>query len=103
MTSGKVLPDKILDEYYKLRETIKSEINTTTKYFKMLTIRDASEYDPKKVLPAQVRGAVIWNQINPNEELLPLDRVITIPLSFDKLHELKDTDIRISQLLLMWS
>lgn len=99
LTSDKVYPDKILDEYYSLRDKISNEILVNTEYFKVLSIRDVKDYDPNKVLPNQMRGALVWNMIMPDEELLPMDRVIVIPLSFKLLQEKQTTNPRIAEIL----
>lgn len=87
LTSPNVEIDKLLDEFYDLRNKIQSEIKDTTKYYKVLSLKDVSAYDQSRTLPAQMRGAIIWNAIKPDEELLPMDRAIVIPLSEKLLKE----------------
>ena len=77
----------VLDEYYALRDKLLHEIGTDPSYYKVLSIKDISAYDPTKVLPAQMRGAIVWNNIMPDEEMLPMDRVRVIPLSFALLRQ----------------
>ena len=99
LTSDRVYPEKILDEYYALRSKISNEILTDTGYFKVLSIRDIKDYDPNKVLPNQMRGAIVWNNIMPDEEMLPMDRVIVVPLSFELLQQNQSKDPRIAEIL----
>lgn len=82
LTSDHINLDGILDEFYALRDLLKSDLNTHPEYFKMLTVKDISAYDPRKVFPEQLRGSIVWNNIMPDEQIEPLDRVIVVPLSF---------------------
>ena len=82
LTGDQVSISGVLDEYYALRDKLIHEIGTDPSYYKVLSIKDISAYDPTKVLPAQMRGAIVWNNIMPDEEMLPMDRVRVIPLSF---------------------
>ena len=77
----------ILDEFYALRDKLKNEIGTDPSYYRVLSIKDVGAYDASKVLPAQMRGAIVWNNIMPDEEMQPMDRVIVIPLSFKLLQQ----------------
>ena len=98
LTADHVDVGGILDEYYALREKLRSELNTDPKYYQVLSLKDVSAYDPHKVLPEQMRGALVWNQMMPDEELLPMDRVIVIRLSFDLMKEHLNDHPRIRQL-----
>lgn len=77
----------ILDEFYLLRNDLITKIHYDPTYHKMQTLKDISAYDPNKRLPAQMIGSIVWNNIMPDEEMLPMDRVIVIPLSFKLMHE----------------
>ena len=90
LTGNTVSISGVLDEFYALRNKLLNEIGTDPSYYKVLSIKDISAYDPTKVLPAQMRGAIVWNNIMPDEEMLPMDRVRVIPLSFQLLHEYAD-------------
>ena len=46
-----------------------------------------------------MRGALIWNMIVPDEEMQPMDRVIVIRLSPEKLEQHQHDDKRIEQML----
>ena len=87
LTGDHVNISGVLDEYYALRDKLLHEIGTDPSYYKVLSIKDISAYDPTKVLPAQMRGAIVWNNIMPDEEMLPMDRVRVIPLSFALLRQ----------------
>lgn len=99
LTGESVNMSGVLDEFYALREKLKREIGTDPSYYKVLSIKDIGAYDPTKVLPSQMRGAIVWNNIMPDEEMLPMDRVIVIPLSFNLLHQYAGTNSKISEIL----
>lgn len=99
LTNDHVSVNGILDEYYALREKLLQELDHEPKYYQVLGLKDVSAYDPHKVLPEQMRGALVWNQIMPEEELLPMDRVIVIRLSFDLLFQHQSDDPKIAELL----
>lgn len=82
LTTEHVNVEGILDEFYALRNKLKNVIDTDPSYYKVLSVKDVSAYDQSKVLPAQMRGSIVWNNLMPDEEILPMDRVIVIPLSF---------------------
>lgn len=87
LTPDTVSISKVLDRYYELRNEIMGKVRNDPSYFNVLTIKGIDAYDPTKVLPSQMRGAIVWNNIMPDEEMLPMDRVRVIPLSFKLLHE----------------
>ena len=99
LTSNKVDIKSILDKFYELRSNVYANIDTDTFYHKKLSIKDQSAYDPTKKLPAQIRGSIIWNSIMPDEEMVPGDRVIVIPLSYKLLHEHVHDDPKIKEVL----
>ena len=99
LTTENVDIGAVLDDYYALRDELIRNVATDASYHKVLSIKSVDSYDPTKVLPAQMRGAIVWNNICPDEELLPMDRVTVIPLSFDLLEQYANTDNRISELL----
>ena len=90
LTSDTVSIKGVLDEFYALREELVEKIHVDPSYHKKLSIKDVSAYDVSKILPAQMRGAIVWNNIMPDEEMQPGDRVIVIPLSFELLHKYDD-------------
>lgn len=87
LTSDNVDVGALLDEYYALRDVLNKNVDHDTSFHKVLNVKDVNDYDPNKVLPAQMRGTIVWNNIMPDEEILPLDRAIVIPLSFDLLEQ----------------
>lgn len=99
LTSENVNISGVLDEFYALRNKLMTEIDHDLSYYTVSSIKDIGAYDPKKVLPVQMRGAIIWNNIVPDEELLPMDRVIVVPLSFKLLREHVNDDPRIAEIL----
>lgn len=76
--------DKLLDEYYATREMLKREAPHNTTYYQVLSYKDKNAYDQSRRLPNQVIGSLVWNYVFPDEEILPQDRVIVVPLSRDK-------------------
>lgn len=99
LTTEHVNVGGILDEVYALRSKLQREIGDDPSYYKVLSLKDIGSYDASKVLPAQMRGAIVWNSIMPDEEMLPMDRVIVIPLSFELLHKYASTDPNIAEVL----
>lgn len=99
LTCDKVSLSGILDAYTELRQKLVNELATDPSYFKTLSIKSPDAYDPTKVLPAQMRGAIVWNNIMADEEMLPMDRVKVIPLSFKLLREHANEDPRTSEIL----
>ena len=99
LTCDKVSLSGILDAYTELRQKLVNELATDPSYFKTLSIKSPDAYDPTKVLPAQMRGAIVWNNIMSDEEMLPMDRVKVIPLSFKLLREHVNEDPRTSEIL----
>lgn len=82
-------PDKInvrgmLDEYYTLREKLMGVVKTDAHYHKAQSTKAIEAY---KTLPAHMKGMIIWNNMFPEEEILPMDRVTMIPLSWKLLYE----------------
>lgn len=87
LTPDKINVEALYEKYVEIRKQITSEMVHTTAYFKVQSYQDPSAYDPKKVLPDQIRGSIIWNNLFPDEEIMPPDRVKIIPLSFKLLKE----------------
>ena len=99
LTGNQVSIGAVLDTFYSLRIKLINSIGTDPSYYKVLSIKDIGAYDPNKVLPEQMRGAIVWNAMMPDEEMLPMDRVRVIPLSFAKLHEYASTNPKINEVL----
>ena len=101
LTPDHISVEGIMDEYYALREKLKGELEYNTGYYQVLGLKDVSAYDPNKILPEQMRGALVWNELFPDEQMMPLDRVIVIRLSFDKMREHSSDDPKIAEVLRM--
>lgn len=99
LTADHVSVHGILDEYYALREKLRAELDTNPKYYQVQSLKDISAYDASKILPEQMRGAIIWNQMMPEEEMLPMDRVIVIRLSFELMEKYAPENLRVAELL----
>ena len=101
LTSEHVSIAGILDEYAALRTKLLAELDQNMKYYQVQSLKDVSAYDATKELPAQMRGALVWNELMPDDQLLPLDRVAVVRLSFDLMEKYAGTDQRIADTLRM--
>lgn len=99
LTGNKIDISGVLDEYYALRNKLLGVLDKNPSYYKVLSVKDVSAYEQSKTLPAQMRGSIVWNNIVPDEEILPMDRVYVIPLSFDLLDKYSSTDSNIGEIL----
>lgn len=87
LTPERINITALLDEYYALRNKLLPLVKSVTAYHKVLGIKSAESYDKSKTLPGQIRGALVWNCMFPDEKILPMDRVYVIPLSYDLLKQ----------------
>jgi hypothetical protein len=101
LTPDRVSVEGIMDEYYALRDKLKIVLKDDTKYYQVQSLKDVSAYDPNKILPEQMRGALVWNELFPDEQLMPMDRVTVVRLSFAKMREHISDDPKISAILNM--
>lgn len=99
LTSDEINIEGLLDEYYALRERLFSEARSNTSFYKALSIKTPEAYEKSKSLPAQMKGAIIWNNLFPEEEILPMDRVLMVPLNTELM--LQSDNIRIQTILEM--
>ena len=99
LTDNRVRPNSILDEYDALRHKILGELDQHTGYYQVQSIKDVSAYSADKVLPEQMRGALVWNAVMPDEQLLPMDRVIVVRLSFDLMRKYASSNPKIAEVL----
>ena len=97
LTSEEINIEGLLDAYYALRERLFVEARSNTAYYKALSIKTPEAYAKSKSLPAQMKGAIIWNNLYPEEEILPMDRVLLVPLNTELM--LNSTDLRIQKIL----
>ena len=98
LTSDEIYVEQILDRYYELKRELKRSVHKETKYYQVLGVKSPEAYDQNKRLPDQITGSIIWSALFPDEEIVPMDRVIVVPLSFDKL-EMYTGDPKISRIL----
>ena len=101
LTADRVSVEGIMDEYYALREKLKGELEHNIGYYQVLGLKDVSAYDSNKILPEQMRGALVWNELMPDEKLMPMDRVYVVRLSFDKMQQHVSDDPKIAEVLRM--
>ena len=97
LTGSKIQPEKIYESYMFHQHKLMKELSETTAYFKQGSVKPAESY--KKAIPAQVRGALIWNTLYPDEKMQTLDRVYVVPLSWDLMDEHSQSDPKVAALL----
>ena len=97
LTGSKIQPEKIYESYMFHQNKLMKELSETTAYFKQGSVKPAESY--KKAIPAQVRGALIWNTLYPDEKMQTLDRVYVVPLSWDLMDEHSKNDSKVAALL----
>ena len=97
LTGSKIQPEKIYESYMFYQSKLMKELSETTAYFKQGSVKPAESY--KKAIPAQVRGALIWNTLYPDEKMQTLDRVYVVPLSWDLMDEYSQSDPKVAALL----
>lgn len=97
LTGSKIQPEKIYESYMFHQHKLMKELSETTAYFKQGSVKPAESY--KKAIPAQVRGALIWNTLYPDEKMQTLDRVYVVPLSWDLMDEYSQSDSKVAALL----
>ena len=97
LTGSKIQPEKIYESYMFYQNKLMKELSETTAYFKQGSVKPAESY--KKAIPAQVRGALIWNTLYPDEKMQTLDRVYVVPLSWDLMDEQSQSDSKVAALL----
>lgn len=97
LTGSKIQPEKIYESYMFYQSKLMKELSETTAYFKQGSVKPAESY--KKAIPAQVRGALIWNTLYPDEKMQTLDRVYVVPLSWDLMDEYSQSDSKVAALL----
>lgn len=99
LTSNTIEVGSILNKYYETRNDILKNATHSAEYFKVLSLKDKEAYAKSKTLPAQMRGAILWNAMFPDEEMLPMDRVKLVPLSWDLMKQHENDDMRIAECL----
>ena len=95
---SKIRVEAILDRYYEVRNEILDNIDKGTEYYRVQGLKHVNAYEKSPSLPEAMRGALIWNVLNPDEEMQAMDRVIVITLSWDLLNQYRGTDQRIELL-----
>lgn len=98
LTVRQIRVETILDKYYDLRNMLNTNLDRDTEFYQVQGLKEVGAYDATKILPEALRGALIWNVMNPDEEMQPMDRVIVIKLDWNKLDTYKDDNPRIGQL-----
>lgn len=99
LTSPTIEVSAILDKYYETRNEIYNNCQKSAEYFKVLSLKDINAYDKSRTLPAQAKGSLIWNAMFADQEMLPMDRVKVIPLSWELMKEHENDDSRIAECL----
>lgn len=99
LTSEHIDLDGIYKTYVDMKNTLLTDLTVTSKYYTVQSVKDISAYDPSRTYPSQIRGMLVWNNIFPEEEILPMDSVIVIPLSFDLLEQHAGDNPYLSEIL----
>ena len=87
LTNKEISVSSLYEQYMFIRQKIIDELRYSVEYFKVLTYNNPAAYDANRVLPDQIRGSIVWNNLMPDEEIIESDRVKVIPLSFDLLEQ----------------
>ena len=98
LTTKRIRVESILDRYYDSRRMLNENIDKSTTYYRVQGLKHVNAYEKSPSLPEAMRGAMIWNAINPDEEMQPMDRVSIISLSWDLLTQHENDDPRIAKL-----
>ena len=98
LTVSKIRVETILNKYYDLRSMLEANLETDVTLYQVQGLKEVGAYDASKVLNEAMRGALIWNVMNPEEEMQPMDRVTVIKLSWDKMMN-NQQDPRVCQLI----
>ena len=98
LTTSHIRVETILDKYYELRRRLQDTLETDVSLYKVFGLKEVGAYDKSKTLNEAMRGALIWNVMNPEEEMQPMDRVTVIKLSWKKLMD-NESNPRVAQLL----
>ena len=85
LTNDHVRPDRILDEYENLRKKLLRELDHNIGLYKVKSVKALDAYEGS--LPDVMRGALVWNHIMPDDQMLPMDRVAIVRLSFDLMRQ----------------
>lgn len=90
LTSKNINVEALLDKYYETKHMLKREVKRDTQYYQKQGVKKIEAYDQSRKLPDQARGSILWSALFPDEEILPMDRVIICPLSWEKLDANRD-------------
>lgn len=85
ISSDTISIDHIISEYFRIHDELQRKIAYEVSYYTKASVKAAEAYATGKTLPIQMRGTIIWNSIMSTEQIMPLDRVYIVWLSFDKL------------------
>lgn len=98
LTVQNIRVETILNKYYELRSMLEANLETDVTLYQVQGLKEVGAYDASKVLNEAMRGALIWNIMNPEEEMQPMDRVTVIKLSWKKMLD-NQQDPRVGQLI----
>jgi hypothetical protein len=98
LTVQNIRVETILNKYYELRSMLEANLETDVTLYQVQGLKEVGAYDASKVLNEAMRGALIWNVMNPEEEMQPMDRVTVIKLSWQKMLD-NQQDPRVAQLI----
>lgn len=85
ISSDELKIDNIINEYIRIHSDIVRRVPYDVSLYTKQSVKGEDAYDASKTLPIQMRGSIIWNEIMSTEQILPLDRVYIIWLSYELL------------------
>ena len=85
LTTENIQVEELLNAYYDTKNKLKQEVRYNTMYYQVLGVKAPEAYDQTRKLPDQARGSILWSALFPDEEILPMDRVIVCPLSWENI------------------
>lgn len=85
ISSNELSIDTIINEYFRIHREVENAVKYDVTYYTKQSVKTEDSYCADKKLPIQMRGSLIWNDIMSTEQILPLDRVYIVWLSYDLL------------------
>lgn len=99
ISSNELSVDNIISEYFRIHDEVQNKVMYDLSYYTKGSVKGEETYNKSKTFPIQLRGTKIWNDIMTTEQILPLDRVWIVWLSYDLLAQ--STNARTMRLLEM--
>ena len=87
ISTNEISVDHIINEYFRIHADIARRVPYEVTLYTKQSVKTEETYEKSKTLPIQMRGALIWNDIMSTEQILPLDRVYIVWLSYELLEK----------------